>query len=329
MVSQALATPLLPPADVVVSASPSFPALLPAIAFTRARRVPWVLWLHDILPDGASATGLVEEGAVLSAARWLERTAYAHATKIVVLSNAFTSNLVRKGVPAEKIRLIYDPATRTPTGPPAASDTDGLRVLSMGNIGFSQGLAALVDVFERDSRMEAIFAQLVITGDGVAAGDVRNVVRSARVKMLGVVDEARLENELRRAHIAFVSQQYEGSEFNIPSKLMNFMAYGLPILAAVNPKGEVARIVADSNAGWVIDSSEPDTFPQKLVDLSRAPQEIAQRGANADDYWREHFTSDAFATAFDELLREIASPPRSQGTLGSDSLQSRRLEAAR
>ena len=40
-----------------------------------------------------------------------------------------------------------------------------------------------------------------------------------------------------------MSQWHDGSEFNIPSKLMNFMAYGIPVLAAVNPDGEVARIV--------------------------------------------------------------------------------------
>ena len=30
---------------------------------------PWLLWLHDILPDGAAATGLVGDGPVLRAAR--------------------------------------------------------------------------------------------------------------------------------------------------------------------------------------------------------------------------------------------------------------------
>ena len=80
----------------------------------RLRRVPWVLWLHDILPDGAAATGLVDDGQVLRAARALERVAYREADRIVVLSKAFTRNLEAKGVPSDKIELIYDPATRVP-----------------------------------------------------------------------------------------------------------------------------------------------------------------------------------------------------------------------
>src|SRR3954447_93241 len=114
MLAQTIAAPALGSPDVLVSASPSFPALLPAMLNAGARRTPWVLWLHDILPDGAAATGLVEEGAVLRAARRLERAAYRRADRIVVLSRAFTANLTAKGVPENKIDLIYDPATRLP-----------------------------------------------------------------------------------------------------------------------------------------------------------------------------------------------------------------------
>jgi len=305
MLSTALVSPLLPQTDVVVSASPSFPALLPAIAFVRARGIPWVVWLHDILPDGASATGLVDEGPILSSARWLERTAYARANRIVVLSNAFTTNLVGKGVPASKVRLIYDPATRRPGAEPVPPAKKDLRILSMGNIGFSQGLAPLVDAFENDARMELLGARLIVTGTGMAADDVTSVLRSGRVEMHGVVTDGALEQELQAARIALVSQKYEGAEFNIPSKLMNFMAYGLPILAAVNPQGEVARIVRHANAGWVVDSSDPGSFPDKLAELADAPGEVDERAADASRYAHNHFTPEAFAGAFDDQLTRI------------------------
>ena len=52
-------------------------------------------------------------------------------------------------------------------------------------------------------------------------------------------------DELQDATIALVSQKHGGEEFNIPSKLMNFMMYGLPVVASVDPRSEVARIVED------------------------------------------------------------------------------------
>src|SRR5262249_20311129 len=72
-----LGRPFLARPDAMLVISPSFPALLPAIVNARMRRLPLVLWLHDLLPDGAASSGLVSEAALaLKASRWLERTAY-------------------------------------------------------------------------------------------------------------------------------------------------------------------------------------------------------------------------------------------------------------
>jgi putative colanic acid biosynthesis glycosyltransferase WcaI len=307
MVAQFAALPALSRPDVLVSASPSFPALFPAMLNARMRQTPWVIWLHDILPDGAASSGIVDEGSlVIRVARRLEHAAYDVADRIVVLSDAFTHNLTAKGVPAEKIQLIYDPATRVPRHTPSSEDpAQPPRLLSMGNIGYSQGLAPLVAAFERSDALDGMPIQFLITGNGMAADDTRAEIRSDRVEMPGVVADERLEEELQAATIAFVSQQYEGAEFNIPSKIMNFMAYGLPVLAAVNPDGEVARIVERADAGWVVDSSDPDSFPRKLAEILRAPAEIAARGRAAYKYAQHHFTQAGFAECFDEALRDV------------------------
>jgi colanic acid biosynthesis glycosyl transferase WcaI len=314
MAAQTLATPFLGKPDVMISASPSFPALLPAIMNVRARRIPWALWLHDLLPDGATATGIVDEsGAVIRLARALERAAYRSADEIIVLSRSFTENLIGKGVPADKIELIYDPATRVPTTVASPGSTAGrMRVLSMGNIGYSQGLTDLVRAFEAEPQL-APDATFAITGTGVAAADAAAEVRTDRVQMLGMVDDARLEQELSGADIAFVSQLYEGSEFNIPSKLMNFMAYGLPILAAVNPAGEVARIVTESGAGWVVDSSDPSSFPRELARLTEGPKEIRERAQRALAYADAHFTQAAFVARFEQRLTQLVAAAATGG----------------
>jgi colanic acid biosynthesis glycosyl transferase WcaI len=308
MLAQGLAAPLLDAPDVLISASPSFPALLPAVINARSRKLQWVLWLHDILPDGATATGLVQDGYVVAAARWLERAAYARADRIVVLSQSFTQNLTAKGVPRDKIRLIYDSATRTPKTEPRFGSPRGrpLRVISMGNIGYSQGLAPLVAAFERSGELKDVPIELIITGGGVASDEVAAEINSPRVKMLGLVSDDRLEEELQSADIALVSQLYDGPEFNIPSKLMNFMAYGLPIVASVNPSGEVARIVTEANAGWVVSTSKADDFPSKLAQLAREPEQIAPSGRAALSFARLHFSTDGFSESFDRELRALA-----------------------
>jgi colanic acid biosynthesis glycosyl transferase WcaI len=301
------ALPFLGRPDVIVAASPSFPALAPAMVQARARRAPLVPWLHDVLPDGASATGLVSEsGIVMRGSRRLERATYDAAQKIVVLSAAFARNLEQKGVPESKIELIYDPATRgVPAEPRPLPPAETPRILSMGNIGFTQAMAPVVRAFEASGQMAKRQARLIITGTGVAAEEARAEIRSERVEMLGVVDDERLEGELRSATLALVSQAYQGAEFNLPSKLMNFMAYGLPVIAAVNPVGEVAQLVTESDSGWVVDSSKMDSLPRVMSQALDNRAELRSRGEGAHRFAQERFSPRAFGDAFDRVLRGV------------------------
>src|ERR671919_558886 len=306
-----LGPPLLRKPDVLLVVSPPFPALLAAVINGRLRGLPWVYWMHDLLPDGAVSTGLLDEDSpILRASRWLEREAYEECDAVAVLSQAFADNVLSKGVPPEKVELIYDPATRP--FPDLGADGRGapkegeIKILSMGNIGLTQGLAPLVAAFERSDEIARRGVKLVITGNGVAVDDVQAEIRSDRVQYLGLVSDERLEHELRSATLALVSQSYTGAEFNLPSKLMNFMAYGLPIVAAVNPAGETARLVDRAEAGWVADSSDPDLFPRTVVAAIDHRDELRRRAKAARGYAEENFCTRAFADSFDRLLRQVA-----------------------
>jgi colanic acid biosynthesis glycosyl transferase WcaI len=311
-----LGPPVLRKPDALLVVSPPFPALLAAIMNGRLRGVPWVYWMHDLLPDGAVSTGLLDEDSpILRASRWLERTAYAECDRIAVLSQAFADNVLAKGVPPEKVELIYDPATRpfpdlSVNGRPGA-DGGEIRILSMGNIGLTQGLAPLVAAFERSDEIAKRGVRLVITGNGVAADDVVAEIRSDRVEYLGLVSDERLEQELRAATLALVSQSYTGAEFNLPSKLMNFMAYGLPIVAAVNPAGETARLVEEAEAGWVADSSVPELFPETVISAIGDRDGLDRRARAARSYAERSFSHRAFGDSFDDLLRRVVSGPAS------------------
>ena len=306
--------------DVIVAVSPSFPALGPAMLNAWARRVPWVLWLQDILPDGASATGLVDAGPLLQAARRFERAAYRAAAHVVVLSDTFRENLRDKGVPDAKITKIYNPASRpvaTAPRPPDAGEPNA--VLTMGNIGYSQNLEAMVRAFEANEELEEADATMVLAGDGMACEAVRDAINTHRVRITGIIDDEALTRELERAKVALVSQHYEGAEFNVPSKLMNFMGQGLATVASVGPHSEVSRILEASEGGWVTDSSHPEEAARTLAEVLRQPEEVARRSANALDFARANFTAAHCAERFEKVLDAVLVdrvPHTAQGTSG-------------
>jgi colanic acid biosynthesis glycosyl transferase WcaI len=302
---QLAALPVLGRPDVVVSVSPCFFALGPAMLNVTARRVPWVLWLQDLLPDAAAKTGLLSDGFMLRAARRYERAAYRAADEIVLISESHRRALLGKGVDADKLHVITNPTTlavRTLPGGTSSSSAEQ-RVLNIGNIGLSQGLVALVRAFEASKEMERRGVELRFAGDGVEVPALESEIRSDRVKMLGVIPKT-ISEELERATIGLVSQLPETGEFNMPSRLMNFFGHGTPVLAVVGLNSEVARVVRESGGGWVIDAVDPSDFPRMVARILDQPSEIVERGRAARSYADEHFSPAATAAAFEAVIED-------------------------
>lgn len=300
--AQFAALPILKRADVVVSVSPCFFALGPAMINVAVRRLPWVLWLQDLLPDAAAKTGLLADGFMLDAARRYERAAYRAAREIVLISESHRRSLIDKGVAAGKLHVITNPTTlsaRVQTGP--ASSVGTPRILNMGNIGLSQGLAELVRAFEASEEMGRRGVEFRFAGDGVEVPALKKEILSNRVKVLGVIPDT-ISEELEQATIGLVSQLPQTGEFNMPSRLMNFMGHGIPVLAVVGPSSEVARVVRESGGGWVIDASDPNDFPKAVAEILDQPAERIDRGRAAREYADEHFSPAATAAAFEAVL---------------------------
>jgi putative colanic acid biosynthesis glycosyltransferase WcaI len=304
--SQSLAAVTLSTPDLMVVVSPSFPALVPAIANAWLRRCPWILWLQDILPEGAASTQVVESKLLLTLAHWLERKAYSSAAHIVAISDTFVQALQAKGVPREKLTRIYNPATRVPTGPrPEAARQGPPRVLAMGNIGRSQALPPLIRSFQDSAAVERTGAQLVIAGDGVAAAEVRSAIRCTRVEMIGLVSDDRIVQELRSARLGIVSQRPDLAEFNVPSRLMNLMMFGIPVIAVVRENSEVRRIVDRAGGGWCVPAERPEAFGAAVAQALSDPAELERRGRAAAEFAREHFSIERTAAGFEEVLTRV------------------------
>ena len=304
--AQSIVAPLLPAADAVIAVTPCFPALGPAMISSRIRRTPWVMWVQDIVTDGAVTTGLLDEGPLLKAAHGFERMTYSSASRVVVISDAFRKNLQAKGVPDEKIVRIFNPSSRQVPEPIDLDATPPCpQILAMGNIGYSQGLDRIVDAFQESSELDFLNAELVIAGHGVAAADVRARVQNGRVHMPGVLYGEQLEPVLRSASIGLVSQRADVQEFNLPSKLMSYMAYGIPVIASVNPDSETARIVRDSGAGWVTDSQTPPEFAAVAAAKLRDPEALKTASRAGFTYANDNFHPRAIAARFEVVLDDV------------------------
>ena len=176
------------PADVVVVSSPTFFSILSGWLLARLKRARFVVEIRDLWPAIFVELGVLTNRWVIAALERLELAAYAAADQVFVVSEGFRRDLVRRGVPSEKVHAIRNGVDLDRFMPAAESSRERreLRarlgagpedclVLYAGTHGISQGLSTIADAAALlDGAGAGVSADV-----GVGVG-VRGAARSAR-----------------------------------------------------------------------------------------------------------------------------------------------------
>ena len=248
--------------DVVISTSPHLFVPLAGVLHARLRRVPHVFEIRDLWPASIAATEALR-GASRSL-RLLERLElflYRHSARILALTPAFKTDLVRRGVDPGKIDVVINGANLELFRPGMARDRDleaqfglgGRFVVGyLGTLGLAHGLENVLDAAEqlRDTAISFLFV-----GVGAAKAELEAAVRTR--KLTNVVFAQRQEKAAmpRFWSLCDVSLVHLRAaplfETVTPSKIFEAMAVGLPTIYAA-PRGEGSRIVEQHDAGIVV-----------------------------------------------------------------------------
>ena len=104
----AIGTWLVHKPDVVYVYHPPLTAGLAGAVLSRVRGAPFVYDVQDLWPDTLSATGMVPGRRALRLVGRLCSWVYQRAASVVVLSPGFKEALIDRGVPREKVQVIFN-----------------------------------------------------------------------------------------------------------------------------------------------------------------------------------------------------------------------------
>ena len=147
----------------------------------RRDHIPMVYNLQDIFPDSLVGTGLAKKGGLLwKIGRVIENFTYRNADKIIVISQDFKRNIMAKGVPEEKIEVIYNWVDADAVQPVAKEENplyeefglsrEAFTVVYAGNLGNAQNIRIILDAAKR---FDDDGVQFVIFGTGGLEEDIR------------------------------------------------------------------------------------------------------------------------------------------------------------
>lgn len=303
----------------VVTNPPTVPFICGWLARLRGCRS--TLLVHDIYPEVLAATNVMRRGALYRVLQAAFDHSFRLFDQVVVLGRDMLEVVGRKlGTRADRMVLIPnwgDVDEVRPLGPAenrflAEHGLAGKTVIQFsGNLGRTHDVELFVEAAR--SLADARDVQFLAVGYGgksslvseASEKDVGNLLmlpRQPRERL------AEMLNASTATLISFVDGMYG---ISVPSRMYNVMAAGRPIIAVAHPKSELALVVAEENAGWVIDGARARTELPTLVRRLATPEGRAEadaRGAAARRAVEERYTLGAVIERFRCILQRNDAP---------------------
>ena len=311
------------PADVVVVSSPTFFSILSGWLLARSKRARFVVEIRDLWPAIFVELGVLTNRRIIGALERLELAAYAAADQVVVVSEGFRADLLRRGVPPEKVHTIrngVDPGRFAPAAEPSAG-RDGVRarlgagpgdclVLYAGTHGISQGLPEI-------AQAAALLDGRAIPGGGISGGAIRFAFvgdgadkkrLERRVAELGLgnvtllpgVPNAEMPALLAAADVCLVPlRKVPLFATFIPSKMFEYLAAGKAVIGSVT--GEAAQILAEAGA-VVVPPEDSGSLAAAIAALAEDPPLRAEIGRVGRSFVQRCYDRAALAREYRKIL---------------------------
>lgn len=321
IVAAMLGTAGRPDAVLYIGAQPAVAMLARIVA--GLARCPYVVLITDLAARAALDVGMV--GGRLS--RLLERlefTAYRAAAGAIVLCKPFGQALVQHRYPADQIRVIPSPIDIELVRPVPRTGTfrtqhgiseDALLVMHAGSMGLKQGLTNVVAA-ARHSRDANIC--WVLVGEGEARADLIEATRRDdmrhRVLFVPFQPNEALAEMFADADVLLLNQLSAVKDTVIPSKLLTYMAAGQPVLAAVNPASQAARLLSEADGGILVTPEDPHALAEAARWFATSDRAaIAAFGTRNRAYAEQHFDQRQIVAAHEQvILGTLGEPPHTQ-----------------
>lgn len=285
-------------ANLVYAYHPPLTVGLAAAAARIFRRTPVVVDIHDLWPDTLPATGMISNRRILKAVAMACKWMYCRVQHIILHSHGFREELLKRGVPPEKMTTVigwtHEPTAPAPhvAVPENMTGRRGLKVLYAGNVGLAQALDSVVDAADMlQSEGYSKTATIYILGSGLALETLKEKARQLdleNVVFLPRVAPSEVESYLAAADVLLLHlRDTPLFELNIPSKVQAYMLAAKPIL--VGGRGEVEKLIVDAQAGISVPPENPRAIADAVLSLANmTADERNKLGSNAYAYyWRE------------------------------------------
>ena len=235
------------------------------------------LLLKDIWPasmfDLKTTGGPIIKKAVCSVFRIWEKNLYMLSDSIGCLSQGNVDYICRNNMYLDPKKVHENPnsiiphdihpldidkrnATRSKFGVPV----DKIVFVYGGTLGVGQNVAHIVECMKACRDLNCHF---VISGRGVQYNlleQYRNEFNPDNLTLINGLPKAEYDSLMQACDVGMVFLRYTAQTPNIPSRILTYMDYSLPILSCTDSTSDLNHIIEAGRFGWGCLSNDPEKF---------------------------------------------------------------------
>lgn len=305
---------LLPRTDFVVTMTdpPMLVVLGLAMKFFKRNRV--IHWAQDLYPEVAEELGVLpRRSAVANLLRRLSTEALVRGDGVVAIGRCMASRLTARGVSYANISII-------PNWSPPIQSLDrannpfrrahGLEgqfvVIYSGNMGLAHDFDTVLDAADSLRGQRVVF---LFIGEGPRRLEVETAARLRginNIRFLPPQPAEKLSESLSAADAHLVTMRPNLCGLVVPSKVYGVLAVGRPCLFVGPADSEAARLIRETDSGFVIEPGQSAQLASEILDWVGNPTLHATACRKARIAGAACTVQNA-AESFEEMLRGLAS----------------------
>lgn len=281
------------------------------------KRKPTIYNVQDIFPDSLVGTGLTHEGSLIwKIGRMVEKITYRYADKIIVISEDFKKNIMAKGVPEDKIVVVYNwvdqnKVVDVPREENKLFDVYGLDrskfyITYNGNIGLTQNMDMLLDVAKE---LQKVYEDIhfVLVGNGAYLDEVKRKVADQQLENVHLLPFQPYEDishvfSLGDASLV-ISKPGVGAN-SVPSKTWSIMSASRPVLANFD-ENELKTIIENNHCGIFTKAGDKDAFKESILTLYNHRELCQEYGRNGRKFVLDNLTREVGTQKYVDVIKEV------------------------
>jgi len=185
------------------------------------------------------------------------------------------------------------------------------QLIYVGQLSRPRGVLVFVEIMHLLKKYDGVELLLLGRFDSESTKDevqslIADVDLTERIHFLGQIPYADLKSYLLRATVGLVPLQPMSQYLKvIPTKMFEYMACGLPVVASDLPL--IRRFIGDLDCGLLVDPTDPQAHVEAILYLLDHPDEAQRMGENGRRAIEEKYNWDSEGRKLLRLYKELLS----------------------